>query len=64
MWTPEMKAAYVNSQAACALLEMEGMKAANSQHEDCQPYDENAFQAVIEKYGIHHNGVLRVVNEW
>lgn len=59
--TDEQKAAYVFAQAVCAMAEIESMKAANMER-DAQgasmAYDEAAFLAVIEKWGIHHNGVL------
>ncbi len=64
MWTPETKAAYIQSQVACALLEMEAMKALNMERDHRQQalaYDEEAFLAVIQKYGIHHNAVLTVI---
>lgn len=62
--TSEQKAAYVNAQMACALIEMEGMKAANAQHPEAQPHAKEDFDKVILKYGIHHNGVVTVFNEW
>lgn len=62
-------AAYVNSQVACALLEMQGMVAANvaasKNHRGYEyfvpPYDQNAFKALIDQYGISHNAVLIVM---
>ncbi len=56
--------AYVNAQVACALIEMESMKAKNQwrKHQQESPaYGEEAFLAVINKYGIHHNAVLEVM---
>jgi len=61
--TPEQKAAYVFAQAVCAIGEIEGMKALNSEreHKGCAlAYDEEAFLKVSEKYGIHHNAVLTI----
>ena len=58
--TPEQKAAYVQSQAACALIEAMGMQALNMQRERqgySMAYDDEAFFALIEKYGIHLNAV-------
>lgn len=58
--------AYVQAMTACALIEMEGMKAKNQSRSDrgfSQAYDEEAFAAVIVKYGIHHNGVVTMLNE-
>jgi len=57
--------AYVLAQTACALAEIEGMKAENMQRAvlgQSMAYDEAAFQAVIERYGIHHNGVITMFN--
>lgn len=55
------RAAFLQAQAACALIEMEAMKAANKEREQqgySLAYDEAAFMAVIDKYGIHHNAAL------
>lgn len=64
--TPEQKAAYIQAQTACALIEMEGMKAEN-QHRitrgETIAYDGEAFMAIIEKYGIHNNGVIGFFHE-
>lgn len=52
---------YVFAQAICALAEIEAMKAANFEREQqgyALAYGEDAFYNVIEKYCIHHNGVL------
>ncbi len=52
---------YVQSQIACALIEMEGMKADNKIREmrgESPAYNENDFQNLITKYNIHHNGVV------
>ena len=53
---------YVQSQIACAMIEMEAMKAANSQHPQDQPYEEKAFRDLIDKYGIYHNAVIGTLN--
>ena len=58
--TPEQKAAYVNSQAACALIEALGMQADNQyclRHGHGLKFLKNDFDALTEKYGIHHNAV-------
>jgi len=63
--TPECGAAYVNSQTACALIEMEGMKAENMQREfkgEAMAYDEKAFTDLITKYGIYSNAVVGELN--
>lgn len=52
--------AFCNSQVACALIEMESMKAENDRqkHLGCAPfYLEEDFKNLITKYGIDHNGV-------
>jgi hypothetical protein len=57
----EQKAAYLNSQVACALIEMAAMKAANSFREMqgyTIAYGEEAFHELITKYGIHHNAAM------
>jgi len=62
--TPEQKAAFVNSQVACALIEAMGMKAENQQRTHLGQsiaYGEEAFAALIEKYGIHHNAVHQYI---
>jgi hypothetical protein len=55
-------AAYVNAQVACALIEMESMKVANQERMaqgHAFAYGEDAFLALIEKYGIHHNATVQ-----
>jgi len=57
----EQKAAYVMAQAACALIEAQGMVAVNKTRElrgESLAYVEEDFMAVINKYGIDHNSVL------
>ncbi len=57
---------YIQSQVACALIEMEAMKAANVEREqrgESLAYDEAAFMAIIDKYGIHHNAVIGFMRE-
>lgn len=52
---------YGISQAVSALIEAMGMVAENKhrlQHGNSQAYGEEAFFALIEKYGLHHNAVL------
>jgi hypothetical protein len=59
--TPEQKAAYVISQAACALAELEAMKAANWMRErrgEVIAYSEEAFMDLDKKYCIGHNAVI------
>lgn len=57
----EQKAAYVMAQAACALIEVAGMIAANQVRQmkgHSLAYDEEAFNSISIKYGIHHNAVI------
>jgi hypothetical protein len=64
--TSEQKAAYIFSQAVCALAEIEGMKAGNSHRlstDGCISYDDEAFFAVAEKYGLGHNSVISLFQE-
>lgn len=59
--TPEQEAAYVNAQAACALIDMQGMVAENAarEHIGLSPiYRMEEFNALITRYGIHHNAVM------
>lgn len=59
--TPEQKAAFVMTQAACAMAEIAGMQAEN-QHYVLNGsgilYGKNAFDGVIERYTIGHNAVI------
>jgi hypothetical protein len=59
--------AYVHSQCACAIIEAMGMVAANKERKQrghSLAYGEEAFQKVIEKYGIHHNAVLSTLRNY
>ena len=54
-------AAFIFSQAACALITAMGMMAENVQRERngySPAYGKNAFEAVIDEYGIGHNATL------
>ena len=60
------RAAYVNAQAVCALAEIAGMVAFNQQRLSLGHsigYDECAFAAVPEKYGLHHNALMTLFRE-
>jgi hypothetical protein len=62
--TTEEKVAYIQSQTACALLEMEAMKVENLQRINqglSVAYGEDAFMKVISNYGIGHNSVLQLI---
>ena len=64
--TPEQRAAYINGQVACALIEMEGMKAENQAAKfrgDPPGYGRNDFLLLIEKYAIAHNSTLGIFHE-
>ena len=59
--TPEQKAAFIFSQVACALAQIEGMKVMNTERERnglALAYDEQAFLDVPIQYGITHNAVV------
>ena len=55
------QAAYIMAQAACAQIEALGMTATNDHllATGLSPkYSETDFNALLEKYGIHHNTVI------
>lgn len=55
------RAAYLNSQVACALIEAAGMTAENMQREhrgESMAYTASDFNYLAEKFGIHHNAAL------
>lgn len=57
----DQRIAYINAQVVCAMAEIEGMKAANTERERngySLAYGEEAFYAVPEKFGLTHNQVL------
>jgi len=60
------KLAYINSQIACAMIEMEGMKIQNmmDMKDDWIPtYMKQDFDKLMEKYGLHHNAILTYLQE-
>jgi len=62
----ESKATFIKSQIACALIEMEGMRALNMQREavgQSMAYIDTDFFALIDKYGIGHNTVVGFLNQ-
>lgn len=62
--TPEQKAAYVNAQVACAMIEAMGMQAENMgrvHRGTAMAYNDEHFSALIEKYGLHHNAIHEYV---
>jgi hypothetical protein len=59
--TPEQQAAYIISQSACMLAEMEAMKATNAMPfagTQTILYSPADFEALPTKYGVHHNAVV------
>ena len=59
--TQEQQAAYVVAMAACVNAEVAAMQAENQQRAhrgESLAYTEDAFAAVADKHGIHHNAVL------
>jgi hypothetical protein len=59
--TEEQQAAYISAQAVCALIKAMGMAAENMQRQQLgqsMVYGEDAFNVVIEEFGIHHNAVI------
>ena len=66
MNTPEQRAAYINAQVACAMIEAMGMKAQNEyrmQVGDTLEYLLNDFENLISKYGIDHNSTIGYMRE-
>jgi acyl-coenzyme A thioesterase PaaI-like protein len=60
------QAAFLISQAACAMIEAMGMQAENDQRKavgHSMAYTEDAFVGVIEKYGIHHNAAILTLRD-
>lgn len=63
--TPDQAIVYVQSQVACALIEMEGMRALNTEREShgySIAYDEEAFLELPKKYGINHAAVIKTLS--
>lgn len=59
--TDEQKAAFIQSQAACAIAEIAAMQAENQvrlSRGEAQAYDEEAFMSVQRTYVISHNAVI------
>jgi len=57
--------AYVNSQIACAMVELEAMKAENAQRErngEALAWSYNEFLNLIDKYQMSHNATLANLN--
>ena len=63
--TVEEKIAFINSQVACALITLEGMKAMNREREmrgESLAYGEHAFFDLRNEFIISHNSVLEYLN--
>lgn len=61
----EEKPAFVIAQAACAMIEAIGMQAENAKRlseEKAPAYGEEEFAALIDRYGIAHNAVIRFID--
>ena len=61
--TPEQSASFVFANSVAALAEIQSMVADNTfrqQKGETVAYGEEAFLAVIEKYGIHYNAILEI----
>ena len=60
----EARAALLNSQTACALIEAQGMTAENNQREHrgkSPAYGESDFSRLIEKYGIDFSAAISMI---
>ena len=59
--TPEQQAAYVFAQSVSALIEAMGMISDNmdrARKGESQAWDNEEFNNLIVKYGIHHSAVI------
>jgi hypothetical protein len=63
--TPEEKAAYIQAQCACAIIEAMSMLAFTIRYSDSMDkgYHRAEFMALIDKYGIGHNSVLAYLQQ-
>ena len=55
------RAAFLQSQVACAMIEAMGMQAENEQRKavgHSMAYTEDAFVQLIDRYGIGHNAAF------
>lgn len=62
----DTKIAYINSQVACAMIEAMGMQADNDYAKSIGEHPKwfkGDFDALMSKYGIHHNAVLTYLQE-
>ena len=63
MNTAEKRIAFIQSQTACALADIEGMKAENAQFPENQQYGKDDFFAIPDRYGISHNAVIEYLRD-
>lgn len=66
MWTIAQRVAYINTQVACFLAELEGMKAANqirAHREESPAYDELDFSRLESKYQLGCNDVVKYLTD-
>lgn len=64
--TEEQKVAYIIAQSVCAFIETQAMIAENQNREhrgESLAYTEDAFNALLEKYPIGHNAVMKIIND-
>ena len=62
----EQRIAYINAMIVCAQIECAGMVAENKQREVTgmsMAYVEDAFIALLDKYGINHNAIISFFQE-
>ncbi len=62
----EQLIAFINSQAVCALAEIEGMKAENQgrlHRGESIAYNDEAFFAIVDKFGLNHNRVIMYLSD-
>lgn len=57
----EQRLVFIQSQIACAMIEMEGMKAENAHRISCGnslAYGEGEFGGIAQRFCIDHNSVV------
>jgi len=62
----DQRAAFLNSQSVCAMIEAMGMQADNKQREfkgEAVAYPKEAFDGLQVKYGISHNQATALLME-
>lgn len=60
----QARAAFMQIQATCALIEAMGMQAKNEQYKqrgEPIPYGEEEFTELIDKHGISHNQAMSYI---